>query len=764
MVWEETFSPYVPVAPYTTFTAPGRWTRQYPLHYGPTPYNMVNPDSCVTVERRLYPNNNTSGPSYYGVLKLYRRPNYSAFPGNSTHPAYWNCGILRTVYDDALNSGHINDLAGYCGGGNPDNDPGGFMYGMFEVRCKLPREYGNSFAFWLASNNAWPPEIDAFETSSSFDQDSIMRGNSMMSTTHWNTTTGHCQHWFKYPKSLSDEFHTWTIVWTPTEIAWYLDGIELKTDNNPNNVPGHKNGYFNLGGFNGANYNLKCALKWQGQHLILNNGMFIDYNPGNSMYIGQQMWNYHNGRDRMEDMVIEWVRVFRPAPLSRATTGALPFAPARMPLNTSDITIQKYVTDTLLPAYANTPFRSAQSDWNNDFLGWDLYEYSGTPSSTDWTPAYKIGTPPFVFKNERSFVLIDAEDNKLKMAYGSPTANNPNRYSVQILDNTPLIIGQKDITAIRPSATGNYNIYYRRNANLYCASGAGSVWNAPQQITNATDVAGALFSKMDNTTEVVLYRNTANKLVELRRNNGAGAFTKTIITTGATYYNNTTAAPSDVKDQIIADPTAADTYYYRNTTDKMVQFYKTGGAWKYRVIAIAAGASLAKMQATILGDATWQRIVYTTTGGQMYQLNPATYAIEQVVFAGNSIVGASDFATGNNFQNGTTAAGRKTIYYKDLADNKLYVLTWNNTTSKYDRLPIENVSSNMNFDGVNNILVNGKDTPVFHFYSDGRMRQLSFTPAAAPVLTGANSAAPNPGHSLPCGVFDIHGNFVPIGN
>jgi len=115
---------------------------------------------------------------------------------------------------------------------SPPNSPpewspeeAGFLFGMFEMRAKLPSKADKFPAFWLGGNNGWPPEIDAFEYNSN-------NPNEFFSTHWWNQTPDlRCTNWFNFPFNLSDDYHTWTIVWTPNEISWFFDGKELKTSN-----------------------------------------------------------------------------------------------------------------------------------------------------------------------------------------------------------------------------------------------------------------------------------------------------------------------------------------------------------------------------------------------------------------------------------------------------------------------------------------------------------------------------------------------------
>jgi len=110
------------------------------------------------------------------------------------------------------------------------DDTTGFTHGMFEIRCKLPKE--QSFpAFWLHSTKE-KSEIDIFEY------------NGGINTKYfWSTQYQRvdeinypyaCGHFYKKESwdDLADDFHTWTCVWTPTTVTTFFDGREIKTITN----------------------------------------------------------------------------------------------------------------------------------------------------------------------------------------------------------------------------------------------------------------------------------------------------------------------------------------------------------------------------------------------------------------------------------------------------------------------------------------------------------------------------------------------------
>jgi beta-glucanase (GH16 family) len=95
-------------------------------------------------------------------------------------------------------------------------------YGYFEIRAKIPAGKGMWPAFWLLpADKAWPPEIDVLE----------ILGHEMTTvymTNHWRDAQK--KHGSKGGKfvgpDFSKDFHTFAAEWTPTEIIWYVDGIE----------------------------------------------------------------------------------------------------------------------------------------------------------------------------------------------------------------------------------------------------------------------------------------------------------------------------------------------------------------------------------------------------------------------------------------------------------------------------------------------------------------------------------------------------------
>ncbi len=226
----------------------------------------------------------------------------------------YSVGLLRSSFDDTPFAEIQNDY-----------ELGGYLYGMFEIKCKLPKINGTYPAFWFTGNNAWPPEVDVFEFNGSLP-------NEFFSTVHWphplypNPKDAFCGSTFSYPFDLTENFHTFSLVWTPTKLTWFFDGIELKTDTDPDHVPGHYQ----------SNHPNEIA-KWRKMDLIIGSGL---------------NWPDPNNTDFLP-FIVDYVKVYKPANLPKYSGNINGWA--------------KYYRDTLLPAYANTTFKPT-NDWVQDLV------------------------------------------------------------------------------------------------------------------------------------------------------------------------------------------------------------------------------------------------------------------------------------------------------------------------------------------------------------------------------------------------------------
>ena len=141
----------------------------------------------------------------------------------------------------------------------------GFAYGIFEIRAKLPNVSGDYPAFWLwgdpyqpCTNGAsvysclpyqradtlpCPPqgfcpgfEIDVFEakyTQESWQPSPVQHfWATVQANGYQNPACFPCATNYKFDVSNPQEdFHTYSLAWTPEAVTWFIDGNEIRTQN-----------------------------------------------------------------------------------------------------------------------------------------------------------------------------------------------------------------------------------------------------------------------------------------------------------------------------------------------------------------------------------------------------------------------------------------------------------------------------------------------------------------------------------------------------
>ncbi|GJQ63157.1 MAG: hypothetical protein SCALA702_22100 [Melioribacteraceae bacterium] len=104
-----------------------------------------------------------------------------------------------------------------------------FRYGKVEARIKLPFGQGIWPAFWMLgesiSSIGWPAcgEIDVMEMIGGTNNDNVAHG-----TLHWDDNGHKYQgdHYSLNSGIFADDYHIFTIEWTPNSIRWFVDGNE----------------------------------------------------------------------------------------------------------------------------------------------------------------------------------------------------------------------------------------------------------------------------------------------------------------------------------------------------------------------------------------------------------------------------------------------------------------------------------------------------------------------------------------------------------
>jgi len=150
-------------------------------------------------------------------------------------------------------------------------------YGYWEIRSKITSQPGSWPAFWLASTDSWPPEIDIYEIYTG------KRGGKkhFSSNFHWREKVGQ-KEGDKLMKPISHRvldvsknFHTYAVEWSDKFFKIYYDNLLVRVYSNPEAIK-----FFQYP-----------------MHIIIGNGVNVEQCADKAVYP-----TYHD---------VDYVRVFR---------------------------------------------------------------------------------------------------------------------------------------------------------------------------------------------------------------------------------------------------------------------------------------------------------------------------------------------------------------------------------------------------------------------------------------------------------------------
>ena len=445
--------------------------------------------------------------------KLYLRAKRLNSPDNCGGTANYSMGALRAKYAKFPQS--------FCSP-TGETSESGFLYGMFEIRCKLPSTPASFPAFWLTGSNAWPPEIDAFEYNGN-DRNRFFSSH-RYSNKGVNTN---CSVFYNYPYNVDYEYHTWNVVWTPEKITWFYDGKELHSTDY--GVPGEE--------FS----NVQELCKWRKMDLILNNGVNCPA-PGSSNF---------------DPLIVDYVKVYEPSSMPPFTGGSF----------------TSYINDVYRPTYNSVPYKS-NVDWNMTKTESDEYFDYNVLSSLN---VVKNGTK-YIYKGDHN-LLWNTYKSQGKW-YSTPISWDD---SYAVSDNVDtaddgdiIVFRQGSRIRIRQNSTlrivessrdivADYLTIDESGLHMYCKDTGGRLrhfsrtslstlsWNVETLPTVGSVNGNIILSNSDPLT--IFYRDSYGDIQRVQKKSG-------------TWRAQSMTSARDVRDSYSLSPNG-DKLFYHSTTSRL---------------------------------------------------------------------------------------------------------------------------------------------------------------------------------------------------
>lgn len=158
-----------------------------------------------------------------------------------------------------------------------------FRYGKVEARIKTLDGEGFWPAFWmLPTGGSWPcdGEIDIMEQWGNNYFTNSTTGAAHIGTCPYSQTTHFYQNFSMYisPGSFADNYHTYSITWSPDTIKWHLDGNQLffVTPSSYSSIPSQNTWPFNSNKWY-LMINLAITQSGPNNNTIFPNHIEIDY-------------------------------------------------------------------------------------------------------------------------------------------------------------------------------------------------------------------------------------------------------------------------------------------------------------------------------------------------------------------------------------------------------------------------------------------------------------------------------------------------------
>ena len=153
-----------------------------------------------------------------------------------------------------------------------------FQYGRIDIRAKVPYGQGVWPALWMLGDNfssaGWPTcgEIDIMELIGG----EGYNDRTVYGTAHWSNNGSHAEYGgnrsLPLGEKFNDEFHVFSIIWSPSSIKWLRDDIQYHIID-INNLSAFHNNFFFI-------FNVAVGGNWPGSpdaSTIFPQTMIVDY-------------------------------------------------------------------------------------------------------------------------------------------------------------------------------------------------------------------------------------------------------------------------------------------------------------------------------------------------------------------------------------------------------------------------------------------------------------------------------------------------------
>jgi len=184
-----------------------------------------------------------------GEAQIYTSPYFRDHPGDFSESAFSSTGDGAVTITARPSSNPEIFGYHYTSGMLSSKESFAQTYGYFEIRADIPENAGGWPAFWLLpADRSWPPELDVMEVLTSDPNGTWTTAHSAASGSH--TSAGA----LSFTPDAANGFHTYGVLWTATDLTWFVDGVEVFHTATPADM--HKPMYMianlALGGWGGA--------------------------------------------------------------------------------------------------------------------------------------------------------------------------------------------------------------------------------------------------------------------------------------------------------------------------------------------------------------------------------------------------------------------------------------------------------------------------------------------------------------------------------